>query len=54
MGYPMDLDEYDEVQLNAELDCRKQRRADGKCDYCNRPFKTQPSCKFPERHAGEV
>jgi hypothetical protein len=50
VSYPLDLDEYDEERLLAELRLREERRLAGRCDYCNRP-PTTPACKFPERHA---
>lgn len=49
MGYPLDLDEYDEARLVAELRKRRALRELGFCDYCGRPYNT-PSCKFPDRH----
>jgi hypothetical protein len=49
MGYPRDLDEYEEEELRAELDRRAKLRADGKCDYCGRSIHV-PTCKFQERH----
>lgn len=49
MSYPMDLDEYTEKALRAELKLRADRRAAGRCDYCNRTPETNP-CRFPERH----
>jgi hypothetical protein len=50
MGFPLNLDEYTEEQLAAELERRKQAHAAGLCDYCKRP-PSEPPCKFPERHA---
>ena len=52
MGFPLDLDEYDEKRLIDELARRVNLRAQGLCDYCARPYGVKPSCKFPERHAG--
>lgn len=51
----MDLDEYPETQLRAELARRADARERGLCDYCGRP-KAAPTCRFPERHdrAGET
>ena len=49
MSYPLSLDEYPEEQLRAELALRKERRARGRCDYCDR-MPSEPSCKFPGRH----
>jgi hypothetical protein len=44
-----DLDEIPEAEIVHELELRAERRAKGKCDYCNRPLDERP-CKFPERH----
>lgn len=49
MSYPVDLDEYQGQKLTDELNRRKALRAQGLCDYCERPT-TQPACKFPIRH----
>jgi hypothetical protein len=49
MSYPKSLDEYSEADLLGELAKRKRLREAGKCDYCERPYKTSP-CRFPERH----
>ncbi len=53
MGYPLDLDEYDEQRLAGELELRQGRRSQGLCDYCGREPDTNP-CKFPERHRGAL
>lgn len=50
MSYRKDLDEYTDDQLQAELTMRRSRRAEGRCDYCNRRYDASP-CRFPERHA---
>lgn len=50
MSYPKDIDEYTDFELQIEMETRKNRRAAGLCDYCNRPPET-PACKFPARHA---
>lgn len=57
MSYPMDLDEYDEQRLIAELVRRATARANGKCDYCTYPMgeptpRGYASCRFPDRHNG--
>lgn len=44
-----DLDEYADCELEGELDRCKKARAQGICDYCNRPVKEE-SCRFPLRH----
>lgn len=49
MGYPRDLDEYDEKELDAEKRRRAERRNRGLCDYCERA-PTSPPCRFPRRH----
>lgn len=55
MSYPRDLDEYSDVELVGEVTRRKEARAKGLCDYCNRPV-SEPSCRFPLRHrpAGKI
>jgi len=53
MGYPMDLDEYDEARLVGELERRRALRVQGLCDYCERATELPP-CKFPGRHKGQV
>lgn len=45
----MDLDEYTEARLVAELARRSTARRQGICDYCGRTPDT-PTCRFPERH----
>lgn len=50
MSYPIDLDEYREETLRAELLRRTTQRSLGLCDYCGRTSDLV-SCKFPERHA---
>lgn len=52
MGYPGDLDEYDESELHIELTRRAKLRLKGLCDYCGRKPGTKP-CMFPERHKGK-
>jgi hypothetical protein len=49
MSYPLDLDEYSERSLQAELELRASLRSQGLCDYC-RQTGDKPACKFPERH----
>jgi len=49
MSYPLDLDEYSEARLIAELTHRATLRAEGVCDYCGRNSNL-PACRFPERH----
>ena len=53
MSYPKDLDEYTVDQLYDELRRRGKLQAEAKCDYCERKWFTDPSCKFPERHQGK-
>lgn len=64
----MDLDEYKESTLLAELARRQKLREQGRCDYCANAVgvpirKEQPdgtiyvgsdSCKMYARHRGEV
>lgn len=50
MGYPKDLDEYNEDELARELQRRDRVRARGHCDYCDR-LPSAPPCKFPWRHS---
>lgn len=45
----MDLDEYSEHVLVAELKRRNALRVENLCDYCRRSADSTP-CKFPERH----
>jgi hypothetical protein len=49
MGYSMDLEDYDERELNHELERRRKMREQGLCDYCARKPDTS-SCRFPDRH----
>lgn len=49
MGYPKDLDEYSQEQLEHELERRRKAQEANKCDYCGRS-PDQPACRFPERH----
>lgn len=49
MGYFKELDEFEELELNTELNRRRVLREQGLCDYCKRPNHTKP-CKFPFRH----
>ncbi len=49
MSHLMDLDEYDEAALRAELKQRSDARAQGLCDYCKRPWSEKP-CRFRARH----
>ena len=49
MGYPKDLDEYDELDLVKELLERLKLQEQGLCDYC-RQSPTKPACRFPGRH----
>lgn len=49
MGYPKDLDEYDEQTLVKELMDRVKLQEQGLCDYCKQD-PSKPSCRFPERH----
>lgn len=53
MGYPRDLDEYEEAELIRELAMREDERMAGNCDYCHRPSESTP-CKFPGRHRRTV
>jgi hypothetical protein len=48
----LDLDEYSEEALRAELVRRREARARLVCDYCGREAGTRP-CKFPDRHSAE-
>lgn len=62
MGFLMDLDEYDEADLIAEIERRAAARASGHCDYCGRTLGSRwlrtddtglahtVCCKHPERH----
>lgn len=50
MGYPIDLDEYEETRLIEELKRRIKLQERGMCDYCERVSDTPP-CKFPDRHS---
>lgn len=50
MSYPRDLDEIPDNELYAELKRREQLRAQGLCDYCGRSDRSEPACKFPDRH----
>lgn len=52
MSHPQTLDELPQIVLEQELARREERRSDGLCDYCARPWTDQPPCKFPERHTG--
>lgn len=55
MGYPVNLDEYEEWQLEAEIDRRRKLRAKGLCDYCERSIGAgSRPCKMTDRHAGDV
>lgn len=49
MSYPRDLDEFEEIELQKELDRRLKLRQSGRCDYCGREI-TTPICRFPDRH----
>jgi NTP pyrophosphatase (non-canonical NTP hydrolase) len=53
MSYPKTLDEYSEDDLVKELAMRRLNRDAGMCDYCTRTSDT-PTCRFPERHQGDV
>lgn len=53
MGYPRDIDEIDEGALRSELRRREEDRASGRCDYCHKE-RTEPACRFPERHQAEM
>lgn len=46
----MALDEVPEHRLAVELMRRSTLRRQRKCDYCERPWNSQPVCKFPDRH----
>lgn len=46
----MELEDYNDERLEAELALRARRREQGQCDYCARPWTTKP-CKYPDRHA---
>ena len=50
MGYPRDLDDYTEEELNAELARRQASRRRGLCDYCGRVPQSTEACSKPERH----
>lgn len=45
----MNLDEYNEEEVAAEITRRARARKEGLCDYCLRPPGSEP-CKFPARH----
>lgn len=49
MSYPRDLDEYDDEDLQEELDRRAELKKKGLCTYCKRKV-TASACRFPERH----
>ncbi len=51
MSYPIDLDEYSDRDLKAELQRRRAADEKGLCTYCGRRKGLVPACKFPERHA---
>lgn len=51
MGYPMDLDEYAEERLHAELIRRRDARLSGRCDYCGCPLDADPPCRFSDHHS---
>lgn len=53
MSYPKDLDEYASSELRTELAKRATLDTQGKCIYCERPIRSEPSCKFPTRHQGQ-
>jgi hypothetical protein len=50
MSYPVELDEYTDEALRAELARRHFAQREGKCSYCGRPLRSEPRCRFPERH----
>lgn len=50
MGYPKDLEECSESELQLELTRRFTMRRNGKCDYCTAPLRSEPACRFSERH----
>ena len=49
MGFPIDLDEMDEVVFVREMEDRRKLREIGSCDYCRRPSSDRP-CKEKDRH----
>lgn len=49
MSYPRDLDEFEEHELQGELERRQKLREQHKCDYCGKDTK-KPICRFPDRH----
>lgn len=48
---PVDFKELTTESMWIELERRKHAvLLDGKCDYCEKPLKSVPSCAHPERH----
>ena len=54
MSYSLGLDEMRESVLRGELEARRVARQNGLCDYCHRPQRCKPACKFPDRHEGRT
>jgi len=52
VSYPRDLDEMGIQELQDELSRRYQLFRSRKCTYCERPWNTMPTCRFPQRHQG--
>ena len=40
-----DLDEYEDEELERELERRRRARSKGLCDYCLRRMDTTPTCR---------
>lgn len=56
MSYPEGLEgleEFSTKELLDELKRRRDLRAAGLCDYCERPI-DGPMCRFSTRHIGDV
>ncbi len=47
------LDEYSTAELQRELARRREDTLLGICDYCDKPLKSEPVCRFPDRHNNE-
>lgn len=54
MSYCLDLDEYTDEQLHAELERRLAKRLDGLCSYCDKPLGPERVCKQHEYDPREV
>jgi len=45
------LDEVSNRNLVEEMQRRLQMAVERRCDYCYRPYTSEP-CKYPDRHSG--